>query len=69
MAHGMRREEDVWLNRPERVDAYRRQRIQLANAILGGDEEIAQVASGRCSQLILGWMQADASNTDNRSKK
>jgi DNA-binding FadR family transcriptional regulator len=55
-----RRDEDVWVNRPERVDAYRRQRMQLAKAILEGDEEIAKVASGRCSQLILGWMQADS---------
>jgi GntR family transcriptional repressor for pyruvate dehydrogenase complex len=58
----MRRDEDVWLNRPERVEAYRRQRLQMARAILDGDEEIAKVASRRCSDLIIEWMREDASS-------
>ena len=57
-----RRTEDVWLNRPERVDVYRRHRLQMARSILDGDEEIAKVASRRCSDLILEWMREDASS-------
>lgn len=56
----MRRDEDVWVNHPERVDAYRRQRIKMAKAILDGDDEIAKVASGRCSNLIVEWMKVDS---------
>lgn len=55
-----RRDEDVWVNHPERVVAYRRQRIQMARAILDGDDEIAKVASARCSKLVVEWLQADA---------
>lgn len=55
----MRRDEDVWVNHPERVEAYRRQRIKMAKAILDGDDEIAKVASGRCSSLIVEWMKVD----------
>jgi DNA-binding FadR family transcriptional regulator len=58
----LRRDEDVLVNLPDRVDAYRRQRVQMARAILDGDEEIAKVASGRCSSLIVEWMQADSSS-------
>jgi DNA-binding FadR family transcriptional regulator len=55
-----RRDEDVWVNHPERVEAYRHQRLQMARAIRDGDDEIAKVASGRCSNLILEWMRADS---------
>ena len=55
-----RRDEDVWVNHPERVEAYRHQRLQMAKAIRDGDDEIAKVASARCSNLILEWMRADS---------
>ena len=58
-----RRDEDVWVNHPERVEAYRHQRIKMAKAIRDGDDEIARVASGRCSNLILEWMKADSAST------
>jgi GntR family transcriptional regulator, transcriptional repressor for pyruvate dehydrogenase complex len=54
------RDEDVWVNHPERIEAYRHQRLQMARAIRQGDDEIAKVASGRCSKLILEWMRADS---------
>ena len=38
----------------------RRQRVAMAKAILDGDEEIAKVSSGRCSNLILEWMRSDS---------
>lgn len=54
-----RREDDVLVNRPERVIAYRKHRAQLADAILNGDEEIAKLASKRCSGLISEWIHDD----------
>jgi DNA-binding FadR family transcriptional regulator len=55
-----RRDEDVWVNHPERVEAYRCQRMNMAKAILDGDEEIARVASSRCSKLIVEWVRLDS---------
>ena len=57
-----RRDEDVWVNHPERVEAYRHQRLQMARTIRDGDDEIAKVASRRCSNLILEWMRADSNS-------
>jgi GntR family transcriptional regulator, transcriptional repressor for pyruvate dehydrogenase complex len=58
----MRRDEDVWVNHPERVEAYRRQRIKTAKAILEGDDEIARLSSSRCSGLIVEWLKLDMMN-------
>jgi GntR family transcriptional repressor for pyruvate dehydrogenase complex len=55
----LRREEDVLVNRPERVDAYRELRARMARAILEGDEEIAVVATRRCSDMVSDWMHED----------
>jgi DNA-binding FadR family transcriptional regulator len=54
-----RREDDVLVNRPERVNAYRKHRAQLGEAILNGDEEISRLASFRCSDLITEWIHED----------
>lgn len=54
------RDEDVWFEHPNRVEVYRQQRLQMARAILEGDDEIARVASGRCSKLVADWMKDDA---------
>lgn len=62
LASFTRRSEDVLFNHPDRVQVYRRHRMQMAQAILDGDEEIAKVASRRCSHLIVEWMQEDASS-------
>ncbi|MDD3799341.1 MAG: FCD domain-containing protein [Novosphingobium sp.] len=55
----LRRDEDVPVNRPERVEAYRELRSRMARAILEGDEEIAIVATRRCSEIISDWMRED----------
>lgn len=55
----LRPNEDVLLNRPERVDTYRELRARMARAILEGDEEIAIVATRRCSDMISEWMHED----------
>lgn len=57
------RSEDVWFNHPDRVQVYRRHRLQMARAIIDGDEEIAKVSSRRCSDLIVGWMQEDSAGS------
>ena len=55
----LRREEDVLLNHPDRVRAYRKLRAQMARAIVEGDEEISMVATRRCSNIISEWMYKD----------
>lgn len=55
----LRRDEDVLLNRPERVEAYRELRARMARAIFEGDEEIVIVTSRRCSEVISEWMRED----------
>ena len=51
--------EDVLVNRPQRVEAYREQRRRMARAILDGDEELAVLATKRCSRIITRWMHED----------
>ena len=53
------RSEDVWIDRPERVQAYRKMRARLARAIADGDEELSQLASRRCSDLVADWFAED----------
>lgn len=53
------RSEDVWIHRPERVQAYRRMRARLARAIIDADIELAQLASRRCSELVEEWFEQD----------
>ena len=53
------RSEDVWIDRPERVQAYRRMRARLARAIIDADVELAQLASRRCSELVEEWFEQD----------
>lgn len=53
------RSEDVLIDRPERVQAYRRMRARLARAIIDGDLELAQLTSRRCSELVDEWFEQD----------
>lgn len=55
----LRRGEDVLINSPARLEAYRILRGRMAQAILEGDEEIAVVATRRCSELISDWLHED----------
>ena len=59
----LRREQDVLINRPDRVRTYRKLRTKLANAILDGDVEMAELASHRCSGIIEEWMNKGLENT------
>lgn len=59
----IRREQDVLINRPDRVRTYRKLRSKLAHAILDGDAEMAEIASQRCSNIINEWMEKGLENT------
>jgi len=59
----LRREQDVLIDRPDRVTTYRKLRLKLANAILEGDVEMAELASHRCSGTIEEWMRKGLENT------
>lgn len=53
------RSEDVLIDRPERVQTYRRMRARLARAVIDGDVELAQLTSRRCSELVDEWFEQD----------
>ncbi|MDG6079864.1 FadR family transcriptional regulator [Erythrobacter litoralis] len=59
----LRREQDVLINRPDRVETYRKLRLKLASSILEGDVEMAEIASHRCSDTIEEWMAKSLENT------
>jgi GntR family transcriptional repressor for pyruvate dehydrogenase complex len=52
-------DEDVYVNRPDRVAQYRSYRNRMALAILDGDEEMAVLATRRCSAVVTDWMMED----------
>lgn len=51
--------EDVYVNRPERVELYRQHRLRMATAIMEGDEELAVLATRRCSGIVADWIRED----------
>ena len=59
LAWRLRRENDVYEGHPERIAAYRAERRRMAHAILEGDEEIAALASRRCSNFVIEWLNED----------
>ncbi|AIT80053.1 FadR/GntR family transcriptional regulator [Novosphingobium pentaromativorans] len=59
----LRRGQDVLIDRPDRVRTYRELRLKLANTILEGDVEMAELASHRCSTTIDEWMDEGLKNT------
>lgn len=55
--------EDVYVNRPERIELYRQHRLRMATAILEGDEELAVLATRRCSAIVAEWVHEDLDTT------
>jgi DNA-binding FadR family transcriptional regulator len=53
------RDEDVYVNRPDRIERYRALRNQMVEAIAEGDEEMAVVFTRRCTGIVTEWMQED----------
>ncbi len=50
---------DVYVGHADRIRKYRDYRNRLAEAILDGDEDLAALASHRCSQLVMQWLLVD----------
>jgi DNA-binding FadR family transcriptional regulator len=61
--------ENVYSGHPDRIAQYREVRRNLIQAILNGDEELAQLLSLRRSDTVTGWMEADMSARPNIAKK
>lgn len=59
LAAASRKDEDVYVNRPDRVERYRDLRNQMVAAIADGDEELAVLCTRRCSAIVTEWMQED----------
>jgi DNA-binding FadR family transcriptional regulator len=59
--------EDVYVNRPERVELYRQHRLRMATAILEGDEELAVLATRRCSAIVAEWIHEDLDETSSET--
>jgi GntR family transcriptional repressor for pyruvate dehydrogenase complex len=51
--------DDVYRARPDRVAEYWQERIQLVDAILRGDGELAVVLARRCALLAIKWTVED----------
>lgn len=52
-------DEDIYVNRPERVERYRDYRNRMVEAIIDGDEELAILATRRCTAIVTDWIHED----------
>lgn len=55
----LQQSEDVYLNRPERVEHYRKLRNQMVEAIIEGDEPMAVLLTRRCNDVVTDWINED----------
>jgi len=77
LAGNIRQEHDLFLGRPERVQAYRERRMRLIEAIMDGDPNVAGLFAKRLSELMQSWrdeetwrapaVTADVHNWTNRA--
>jgi GntR family transcriptional regulator, transcriptional repressor for pyruvate dehydrogenase complex len=51
--------QNVYSNHPDRIAEYQAVRRSLIQAIIDGDEELAELLSLRRSDAIIGWMESD----------
>jgi DNA-binding FadR family transcriptional regulator len=51
--------EDIYRNRPDRVENYWQQRSRMMDAILQGDAELAAMLARRCASLAIQWAVED----------
>lgn len=61
------RGQDIYINRPDRVNEYRAKRNRLAEAVLEGDVEVTIVAARRCAMNISEWMMEGLNEENGRS--
>jgi DNA-binding FadR family transcriptional regulator len=50
------RESDMYRGYPERLTAYRRERLRLAQAVMEADDELAVLAARRCAKMSHQWL-------------
>lgn len=55
----LQREEDIYVNRPDRIARYSEQRNRMVEAILDGDEELAVMMTSRCTEIVTDWIHED----------
>lgn len=55
----LQRDEDIYVNRPDRVERYRQQRNRMVQAIIEGDEELAVIMTRRCTECVTEWIHED----------
>lgn len=55
----LQRDEDIYVNRPDRVERYREQRNRMVEVILEGDEELAVIMTRRCTEIVTEWIHED----------
>ena len=66
----LQRDEDIYVNRPDRVERYRVYRNRMVAAIIDGDEELAVLATRRCTAIVTDWIHEDLrSREDNQQKQ
>jgi GntR family transcriptional repressor for pyruvate dehydrogenase complex len=58
----------VYAGHPERIAKYCPVRNELLEAVMGGDEQIAQLLSYRRSDLIVGWLEQDLASAQPPSR-
>jgi DNA-binding FadR family transcriptional regulator len=61
------RDEDIYINRPNRVEEYRQMRNRLADAVIEGDAQMAAVAAQRCAQKASEWLLEDLGSQSSNS--
>lgn len=61
----LRPEEDMFVQRPDRVREYWARRMDLVKAIMEGDTDIAKLTSERCAKMITDWL---SENSTKKSK-
>ena len=65
----LQREEDIYINHPDRVERYRELRNRMVEAILERDEELAVILTRRCTRSATEWMEEDLRRRNANRKK
>ncbi len=64
LASRVRNREDIYMHRPDRVQAYRKMRNRLISAILEGDEQLAALEAERTTGTVIEWLLEDLRSTE-----
>jgi DNA-binding FadR family transcriptional regulator len=61
LAGMLERQDDIFINRPARIEQYRSQRSRLASAILQRDEHLCKLEANRMAAISGKWLTQDSS--------